>query len=138
MTAEINEVTLQETWEALASDPDAVLVDVRTVPEWQFVGVPNLAPIGKQVLTVSWSHYPGQPNPAFVDELRRSGVGEDAPVYLLCRSGARSRSAAAALLAAGFTTCFNVTEGFEGGLDGAGHRGSDAGWKADGLPWRQS
>ena len=39
--------------------------------------------------------------------------------------------------AAGFTHAYNVAEGFEGGPDGAGHRGTIAGWKAHGLPWRQ-
>lgn len=136
MSGQISEVTLQDTWDALAHDPDAVLIDVRTVPEWQFVGVPNLAPIGKRVVTISWSHYPNTPNPRFVEDVRAAGVDEDAPVYLICRSGARSRSAAAVLTQAGFTQCFNVSDGFEGGSDGAGHR--LGGWKGAGLPWNQS
>jgi len=49
-------------------------------------------------------------------------------------SGARSQSAGQA---AGFAHAFNVADGFEGPVDGAGHRGSAAGWKASGLPWRQ-
>ena len=39
--------------------------------------------------------------------------------------------------AAGFAHAFNVADGFEGPVAGAGHRGSAAGWKASGLPWRQ-
>jgi len=31
-----------------------------------------------------------------------------------------------------------VAGGFEGDLDGDGHRGSQNGWKASGLPWRQT
>jgi rhodanese-related sulfurtransferase len=38
---------------------------------------------------------------------------------------------------AGFTRAFNVSGGFEGNLDGEGHRGGVNGWKASGLPWRQ-
>ncbi|MEM7686023.1 MAG: rhodanese-like domain-containing protein, partial [Pseudomonadota bacterium] len=34
--------------------------------------------------------------------------------------------------------CTNVAEGFEGDLDADGHRGTINGWKAHGLPWRQS
>jgi rhodanese-related sulfurtransferase len=56
----------------------------------------------------------------------------------LCRSGARSRAAAAALTRIGFEKAFNVAGGFEGDLDGEGHRGAITGWKAAGLPWRQS
>ena len=62
------------------------------------------------------------------------GVADDAPLLVLCRSGARSAAAGAALLAAGRTDVHNVVAGFEGDLDPAGHR--HGGWK-DSLPWRQ-
>ena len=39
---------------------------------------------------------------------------------------------------AGFKACYNVAGGFEGDLDENGHRGRKNGWKAGGLPWRQS
>ena len=61
----------------------------------------------------------------------------DAPVLFICRSGARSRSAAEALSAAGHTRCFNVSEGFEGDKDAESHRGKRGGWKAASLPWIQ-
>ena len=76
-------------------------------------------------------------NDGFVAELRSHDVPEDAPVVFLCRSGARSVGAARAATAAGFARSFNVLEGFEGGLDERGHRGG-TGWRARGLPWRQS
>ncbi|MET0313322.1 MAG: rhodanese-like domain-containing protein, partial [Hansschlegelia sp.] len=71
-------------------------------------------------------------------ELLAAGLSKDAPVFFLCRSGARSQAAAAAMAAAGWSRCFNVAGGFEGPPDGERHRGSTAGWKADGLPWSQS
>ena len=43
-----------DTYAALKNEPGAVLVDVRTVPEWQFVGVPDLAPVSKEPLFVEW------------------------------------------------------------------------------------
>ena len=52
-------------------------------------------------------------------------------------TGARSLAAGQAAQAAGFPHAFNVADGFEGPVDAEGHRGSVAGWKADGLPWRQ-
>lgn len=33
---------------------------------------------------------------------------------------------------------YNVTNGFEGPLNQHGHRGTSHGWKADGLPWKQT
>lgn len=125
-------------WELLRDDPAACLVDVRTQPEWGYVGVPDLAELGKRTVLVEWQRFPdGGLNDGFVAELRSHDVPEDAPVVFLCRSGARSVGAARAATAAGFARSFNVLEGFEGGLDERGHRGG-TGWRARGLPWRQS
>ena len=122
----------------LGREGEAVLVDVRTRPEWQFVGVPDLDRLGKRPLFISWQNYPGmERNDAFVAQVTGAGVGPDAPLLFLCRSGGRSRAAAAAMTAAGFRRCYNVAGGFEGGLDAARHRGTGEGWKAAGLPWIQ-
>lgn len=135
--------TVLETWEALAGDAGATLVDVRTQAEWSYVGLPSLEALGKSPLLVEWQRFPTMElSGDFVErlsaELAARGVGRDAPIYFLCRSGARSRSAAMAMTAAGFEQCFNVADGFEGPRDGDGHRGTQAGWKAAGLPWVQS
>lgn len=132
-----------EAWSSLSSDGNAVLVDVRTRAEWSFVGLPSLAAVGKQPITLEWQVFPSMTvNPDFVEvldsALTKAGIGRDAPIYFLCRSAVRSRHAAIAMTAAGWTRCFNIAEGFEGGLDGEGHRGRVAGWKARGLPWTQS
>ncbi|MGD0106056.1 MAG: rhodanese-like domain-containing protein, partial [Rhodopila sp.] len=71
------------------------------------------------------------------DDLKRAGLTPDHTLYFICRSGARSMAAAAAAQKAGFPRVFNVADGFEGPPDVQGHRGRTAGWKADGLPWRQ-
>jgi rhodanese-related sulfurtransferase len=113
-------------------------VDVRTDVEWQFVGVPDLATVGKQVVLVSWQSYPTmQLNAAFTDQLKQAGFTPQHHMYFICRSGQRSHAAAQAAQAAGFSNSFNVADGFEGAVDAKGHRGIAAGWKAKGLPWRQ-
>ncbi len=129
------DLTPQQAWKALAEDPAAVLVDVRTRPEWTFVGVPDLSEVGRSVVTVQWSTYPGGHNDAFLQEL--AAVPHEAPVLFLCRSGVRSAAAADAARAAGWERTYNVLEGFEGDLDEDGHRGA-RGWRASGLPWRQT
>ncbi|MDJ0947228.1 MAG: rhodanese-like domain-containing protein [Kiloniellales bacterium] len=132
------EVTSAEAFEILQSDDQAVLVDVRTLPEWQFVGVPDLRGIGKEPVFLSWQVYPQMAlHPEFEQRLRDQGVGPENKVLLLCRSGQRSRSAAMALTAAGFGAAYNVSDGFEGRPDGGGQRGKIEGWKAAGLPWVQ-
>ena len=132
------DVDPSQTWEGLKEDSRAALVDVRTQAEWQFVGVPDLGELGRQVALVCWQVYPDMAlNADFVAQVKASGVSEDQTVYLICRSGQRSRSAAMALTAAGFRRCHNVAEGFEGPIDAEGHRGTVSGWKHRGLPWLQ-
>jgi rhodanese-related sulfurtransferase len=58
-------------------------------------------------------------------------------VIFLCRSGNRSIPAAETATAAGIGPCFNMLDGFEGQLDENGHRGG-TGWRAEGLPWKQT
>jgi rhodanese-related sulfurtransferase len=78
-----------------------------------------------------------QRNAGFTGDLARAGLTAENHIYFLCRSGARSLAAAEAARAAGFPHVYNVADGFEGPMDGEGHRGVAAGWKAEGLPWRQ-
>jgi rhodanese-related sulfurtransferase len=134
----IENVPPSQTWEMLKTNPEAQLVDVRTDAEWNFVGVPDLSEAGKQTVLIQWQVYPSmQRDPAFEDRLKRAGLSPDNHVYFICRSGVRSLAAAEAARAAGFPHVFNVADGFEGPVDGEGHRGRAAGWKADELPWVQ-
>ena len=134
----VDNVSPGQTWEALKTDPNAQLVDVRTDAEWNFVGVPDLAAIGKQAILLPWQVYPTmQRNAGFEAQLQESGFTADHHIYFLCRSGVRSLAAAEAARAAGFPNVYNIADGFEGPPDRAGHRGETAGWKASGLPWRQ-
>ena len=136
--AGVPDVSPGEAWAALQSDPQAVLVDVRTDAEWNFVGVPELGEAGKQAILIPWQVFPTmQVNGHFAEHLRKAGVSPESKVYYLCRSGARSLAAGQAAQLAGFPHAFNVADGFEGPVDAEGHRGTVAGWKAEGLPWRQ-
>lgn len=120
-----------EAFELINADPKAVLIDVRSRAEWDFVGrIPG-------AVEIEWKSYPGMvPNSQFVDELK-ARVPQDAKALFICRSGGRSHETALAAKRAGFSACFNVLEGFEGDRDGAGHRNTVGGWRAAGLPWIQ-
>ena len=134
----VEDVDAQQAYAALAGDPDAQLVDVRTNAEWSYVGLPDLSAHGKRALLVQWQDFPtGAPNPDFVEQLGAAGLTRQHVIYFICRSGVRSLAAAEAAERAGYRTTFNVADGFEGPPDANGHRGAIAGWKADGLPWRQ-
>lgn len=138
----VDDVDIAQAWEGLTSKPRSQLVDVRTRAEWTYVGIPDLASVGKRAVLVEWQTFPDQSvDPRFVErlagELKALGVQLDDDLYFICRSGSRSLAAAKALAAAGYRSCHNIGSGFEGPLDDLRHRGSIAGWKAEGLPWLQ-
>ena len=116
----------------LEQQPGAKLVDVRSRAELDFVGrIPGS-------VEIEWKTYPGMlPNAQFLAQLKQA-VPQEATVLFLCRSGGRSHETAAAAAQAGYRDAYNILEGFEGDRDGAGHRNSVGGWRAQGLPWTQS
>ncbi len=130
-------------WEVLSNERGAVLVDVRTSAEWNFVGLADLSSVGKQPLTIEWQSLPTMArNPNFDSEVKevltQLNATPDSAVIFICRSGARSRDAAISLTRQGFRRCYNLAGGFEGDLDETRHRGARSGWKFCGLPWKQS
>ena len=132
-----------EAYRLLAEQESSLLIDVRTKPEWAYVGGPDLTALGKRALCLEWQGYPSMQRDAlFTDRLSamlaEAGAERGAPLLFLCRSGARSREAAIAMTAVGWAPCFNIADGFEGPLDALGHRSSTGGWRAGGLPWKQT
>jgi rhodanese-related sulfurtransferase len=123
-------VSPQEAW-VLASAQAAVIVDVRTAEECQFVGqVP-------ETLHIPWATgLVMTANPEFLSELETK-VSNDTSVLFLCRSAKRSHAAAELAGKAGYRQAFNILEGFEGDRDEQQHRSNTGGWRFHGLPWSQ-
>ena len=96
---------------------------------------------GKQAVLIPWQVYPTmqqQPREIRGITCKQAGLHPtDHRIYFICRSGGRSLAAAQAARAAGYKHVYNVKDGFEGPPDARAHRGAIAGWKADGLPWKQ-
>jgi rhodanese-related sulfurtransferase len=133
------DISVEDAWRILGEDAAAQLVDVRTLAEWNFVGLPDLSKVQKAVHRVEWQGFPGgAPNTQFSDQVAATGAKPTDPILFLCRSGSRSKAAAIAQTGAGYSKCYNVAGGFEGDLDGDGHRGRVRGWKSAGLPWNQT
>lgn len=126
-------LTPQEAYAVLQEVPGARIVDVRTRAELDWVGrIPG-------AIEVEWNTYPGGvPNAQFVALLQQQVEEQDVLLFFICRSGARSHSAAIAAAAAGMQACYNVLEGFEGDRNADGQRGRLGGWRHAGLPWQQS
>lgn len=139
----IGNIEVGDVWNRLKSDPKSTLIDVRTRPEWAFVGHVDLSEIEKTPILIEWQVYPtNEVDPAFVEKLRGELENRDSDLktdlFFICRSGVRSLAAAEVMAGVGYKACFNVADGFEGPVDGGRHRGMVAGWKAAGLPWVQS
>ena len=134
----IKNISSRECFEKLSIEVNSQLIDVRTKPEWTYVGVPDLSSINKKVIFVSWQVYPEMgTNKFFENQILESNIKKDNNLYFICRSGNRSNNAAKFLTSRGFANCYNVIDGFEGNLDHEHHRSTIEGWKYHNLPWRQ-
>ena len=127
-----------EAWKDLKENSDCFLVDCRTSAEWSLIGVPDLDSLGKKVIFVEWQTFPNmEKNSRFLQHIADTDITKNSQVIFLCRSGARSRSAAEFLTSQGYKKCFNCSEGFEGIHNEFGQRGKVNGWKFADLPWKQ-
>ena len=137
---QVKQLTARQAHAMLDDDPRSVLIDVRSNMEFLFVGH------AKGSISIPWIDEPDWViNPHFVTEVRKVLLGGVscstevgcAPVILICRSGIRSLEAGAVLVESGFSSVFNVSDGFEGELDDQHHRSAQGGWRFEGLPWEQ-
>jgi len=128
----------------------ALFIDIRTRGEVSYTGMATVVdahvPLLEHPANAPWDEKAGrfklEYNNDFDAELARrvaaKGLGKDAPVILMCRSGDRSSKAVNLLAELGYTKVYTVVDGFEGDVakDGpdAGKRVVN-GWKNAGLPW---
>jgi rhodanese-related sulfurtransferase len=137
----IKEISSQQAWEILEAEPQALLLDVRTSMEYEYVGHPLNA------LHIPWMDAPDwNIDTGFVDKVRQALVKrtgseqglESIAILAICRSGKRSQAAAEALAGQGFDNLYNIEDGFEGDLDNNKQRNTINGWRVADLPWEQS
>lgn len=135
--------------EFLKKHPKTLFLDLRTVEELLFVGVPHgidgNAPFGIMNYN-KWDDKKNTfvrfPNPDFLANFEYwaldKGTEKNDPVLLICRSGDRSALGADFLAKQGYTNVWSVVDGFEGDLAKDGpNKGKRVvnGWKNVGLPW---
>ncbi|RKZ48999.1 MAG: rhodanese-like domain-containing protein [Gammaproteobacteria bacterium] len=137
----IKEISPQQAWEILEAEPQALLLDVRTSMEYEYVGHPPNA------LHIPWMDAPDwNIDTGFVDKVRQALVKrtgseqglESIAILAICRSGKRSQAAAEELGRQGFDNLYNIEDGFEGDLDNNKQRNTINGWRFADLPWEQS
>ncbi|HJK91482.1 MAG TPA: rhodanese-like domain-containing protein [Polyangiaceae bacterium LLY-WYZ-15_(1-7)] len=123
----LERITPEEALERM-EDEGWVYVDVRSIPEFEG-GHPEGA------YNVPWKHRGAagmSDNPDFL-KVMEAAFGKDAKLILGCQAGGRSRSAAEALLAAGFSSVVDQLAGWGGAKDSFGQT-VEPGWQAAGLP----
>ena len=132
MVAEVNP---KQAWKILQENPNAILLDVRSKVEFDYVG----HPVG--AVHVPLQEFPDwQTDPDFSQKVIEllGTASRDVTVLTICRSGKRSMLAAQLLEEQGYKHTVNITEGFEGNPDENRHRGNVNGWRFHGLPWEQT
>lgn len=136
----VSEISPLEAYDILRADKRAILLDVRSKMEFDYVGHPEGS------INVPWQNPPNwQLNANFLDEVKLSvkqhvpdQQPEETLILAMCRSGKRSLDAATYLKESGFNKVINIVEGFEGDLDANKRRGNINGWRYHNLPWEQT
>ena len=54
----IESVSSFECFNKLSEINNSYLIDVRTKPEWEFIGIPDLSSLNKKTIFISWYVYP--------------------------------------------------------------------------------
>ena len=140
-------ITSSEAFDEIQSVGNEILfLDVRTRSEIAVVGMPTVADANVPYMFMAepmtwnddWGNFKMTKNQNFLNavkqRLEEKGLGQDDKVFLMCRSGGRSASAADLLSKAGFTNVYSVVDGYEGDTAKNGKRILN-GWKNSDLPW---
>lgn len=107
---------------------NSILIDVRTKEEWKEVGIPDIEI--NRLLLLTWRREPHMIiNSDFRATLVSIQPDKTSIMFFICRSGVRSYEAANFALSLGYNNCYNIWDGFEGGVNGPG-------WKQNNLPFR--
>ena len=116
----IKQIKSSEIKKFIESNPDTVLLDVRTEDEWNTVGKPDTKDLGIKSFFITISQ-----DQSFLDKVKEN-INKKNKVLVICAAGGRSIIAANLLANEGYNT-LNISDGFSG-------NDQDPGWKNLGLP----
>ena len=119
----IKQLVSKDIKKYLETGSDKVLLDVRTKEELVTVGKPDGDKLG---LKTYFLEIKRETFFDFVKEFKNFGISQDNEILVICKSGERSQITAELLSKENYKT-INISDGFEGSIEGAG-------WKNSGLP----
>ena len=100
----------------LATNPNCILLDVRTQEEWDLVGQPDGDKIG---LKTYFLEIKRDSIFNFVNEFKDLNINRDKEILVICKSGERSQISAELLTKENYKS-LNISDGFEGSAEGVG------------------
>jgi len=119
----IKQLVSKDIKKYLGTGSNRVLLDVRTKEEWDAVGKPDGDKIG---LKTYFLEIQRDTFFDFVQEFKDLNINQDKEILVICKSGERSQITAELLSRENYKT-INISDGFEGSIEGAG-------WINCGLP----
>lgn len=114
--AVIQEVSITQFAEYLAKRPEPRLIDVRESAEFSQGHILGAVNYPRGVLEMQLANHPAVAANGCSAELALTQLASE-PLYLICRSGARSALAAESLQKMGFTQVFSVAGGMQAWLE---------------------
>ena len=121
----IKQLASNKIKEYLKSQPNCVLLDVRTDEEWNRDGKPDGDKIGLKTYFLSIQiGDEGIFNENFIQEFKNLNINQDQEILTVCRSGNRSQIAAELLTKENYT-CSNISDGFLGNQENIGWKNCD-------------
>ena len=121
----IKQLASNKIKEYLKSQPNCVLLDVRTDEEWNLHGKPDGDKIGLKTHFLSIQiGDEGIFNENFIQEFKNLNINQDQEILTMCRSGNRSQIAAELLTKENYT-CSNISDGFLGNQENIGWKNCD-------------
>lgn len=125
----MKELSAQDAYDLMQSDPEYIYLDVRSVPEFEAGHAKGAINIPIMNLT------PGTgmtPNPEF-SAVVEAAVSKDAKVLIGCKTGGRSARACDVMSQMGYNDVTNIRGGFVGAMDNTGQV-IEPGWSMLNLP----
>lgn len=114
--AAIREVSIQDLAEALQHDAETVLVDVREPAEYGQQHIVGSVNYPRGVLEMNIHNHPKVAASGCEPQVALQQLANQ-PIYLICRSGARSALAAESLQRMGFSKVYSVAGGMQAWID---------------------
>lgn len=114
--AVIQEISVAQLQQVLQQDSEAVLIDVRESSEFQQQHILGSVNYPRGVLEMNIHNHPKVAASGCAADVALAQLAQS-PLYLICRSGARSALAAESLQRMGFTQVYSVAGGMQAWLD---------------------